>query len=442
MSSTITNAIPRAQDRSILAAFQSIAQYFEVDEFTISTITGADATITTSEIKSNVFWKTLSKEDSCQIRQASILARKTFQVNFYRGGFESGSPQSPYWDHISFIDHDRSNRIDTESRFAVASIIQKHLGTFTDLSKATSDQGQFGHLFSQYDASLGSLRAMSAEFLVNLAQQRENFDQEMADARRKLQEEFDEKSDRLSKAHAERTESLNARIKSIDDSDNKHARRAIRDKMLEDVSSRIKDFGVSSNTESKRKIVRAGFLFLFFVFSILIASGVGESVHHLLYGFDMAKNSPTDAVRLAALDTLSTDKIIAWVRTAIGGLGLTASIVFFIRWESRWVDMHAANEFQLQQFHIDVNRANWVIESALEWKKETDEVPPPELLAQLTKNLFVSQSDATADKVLHPADELASALLGSSSKLSLNVAGNELVFDKPGKIPRETKVAG
>lgn len=442
MSSQIINAIPRAQDRSVLAAFLALARYFAVDSFTISTIAGAEATITVAEHKSDAFWKTLNTEDGCQIRHASVSFEGKFQVNFYRGGFETGSPQSPYWDHIGFHDPDRSNRIDAESRLAVASIVQKHLGAFTDLSKASAGQDQFGHLFTQYDAALGTLRAMSGEFLVDLAQKREKFDQDMIDARQKLSQDFEEKRDRLDKLHSARSDALDARIKAVDDSDNKHARRAIRDKMLEDVSSRIKNFGVSGNTEGKRKSVRMGFLFLFFVFSILIGSGVGESVHHLLSGYDAAMSLTNEAARTAALEMLGTDKMIAWARTAVGGIGLTASIVFFIRWESRWADMHATNEFQLQQFHVDVNRANWVIESALEWKKETGEVPPPDFLSQLTKNLFANQADTLAEKVLHPADELASALIGSSSKLSLNLAGNEVVFDKPGKIPRETKVPG
>lgn len=442
MSSQIINAIPRAQDRSILAAFQALAQHFAADDFTVNTIAGADATIKVAENTSDLFWQALSREDGCQIRHAAVSFGNSFQVIFYRGGFETGTAPSPYWDHIGFNDLDRSNRIDAESRLVVGSIVQKHLGALTDLPKAGAEQDKLGHLFTQYDAALGTLRAMSSEFLVDLAKQRATFDQEMINTRQRLQSELDEKKDRLDKLHSARSEVLDTRIKAVDDSDNKHARRAIRDKMLEDVSSRIKDFGVSANTEGKRKRVLGGFLFLFFVFSIIIGSGVGESVHHLLYGYETAMQLTSDAARTAALEALSTEKMIAWARTAIGGLGLTASIVFFIRWESRWADMHAINEFQLQQFHVDVNRANWVIESALEWKKETDEIPPSDLLAQLTKNLFANQSDATADKVLHPADELASALLGSSSKLSLNVAGNEMVFDKPGKIPRDTKVQG
>jgi hypothetical protein len=38
--------------------------------------------------------------------------------------------------------------------------------------------------------------------------------------------------------------------------------------------------------------------------------------------------------------------------------------------------------------------------------------------------------------VLHPADELASALLGSASRLKVKTEAGELEFDKPGKIKK------
>ena len=41
---------------------------------------------------------------------------------------------------------------------------------------------------------------------------------------------------------------------------------------------------------------------------------------------------------------------------------------------------------------------------------------------------------------VHPADELASALMGSASKLSLDINGNKLDIDKPGRIPKEVKI--
>lgn len=107
--------------------------------------------------------------------------------------------------------------------------------------------------------------------------------------------------------------------------------------------------------------------------------------------------------------------------------------MYYIRWQNRWAEQHASSEFQLQQFHIDVNRANWVIESCLEWRKDTESVIPTVLLESITRNLFDNKTD-DIEKAIHPSDELASALLGSASKLKMKIGENELEFDKPGKI--------
>ena len=63
---------------------------------------------------------------------------------------------------------------------------------------------------------------------------------------------------------------------------------------------------------------------------------------------------------------------------------------------------------------------------------------PDNLLSSVTKNLFNPQAEP--ETVLHPADELASALLGSASKVKLKVGDSEVDFDKPGKIAKKAKL--
>ncbi|WP_299735651.1 hypothetical protein [uncultured Endozoicomonas sp.] len=55
----------------------------------------------------------------------------------------------------------------------------------------------------------------------------------------------------------------------------------------------------------------------------------------------------------------------------------------------------------------------------------------------MTRNLFANESKEL-EQVLHPSDELASAILGSASRLKMNIAGNELEINKPGKIKPQT----
>jgi hypothetical protein len=127
-----------------------------------------------------------------------------------------------------------------------------------------------------------------------------------------------------------------------------------------------------------------------------------------------------------------------WLKVSLLSITLVGTILFYIKWQNKWAEQHSNSEFQLQQFYIDVNRANWVIESCLEWRKETDSTIPTVLLESITRNLFVS-GEEDLNNVIHPSDELASALLGSSSKLKMKIGENELEFDKPLKISKKVE---
>ena len=147
----------------------------------------------------------------------------------------------------------------------------------------------------------------------------------------------------------------------------------------------------------------------------------------------MGTISPETWAKVSTIEPDQKTLYWCWLRISLYSFGLLGTILYYIKWANKWADYHSTSEFQLQQFYIDINRANWAIESCLEWRKNTDSVIPKQLLESITKNLFTSEN-SEQEKISHPADELASALLGSSSKLKLNIAGHELEIDKPGKI--------
>ncbi|MCM0752025.1 hypothetical protein DEA98_14245 [Brucella pseudogrignonensis] len=92
---------------------------------------------------------------------------------------------------------------------------------------------------------------------------------------------------------------------------------------------------------------------------------------------------------------------------------------------NRWVERYADTEFYLKQFELDIDRANWVVETALEWKEKQDRTIPDALLGSISRNLFL-KTDRDEDADMHPADYLASAILGRASALNLKVPGGEL----------------
>lgn len=263
------------------------------------------------------------------------------------------------------------------------------------------------------------------------------------------QEEISRQKARL----LEKEEQLQRRVQELDDSDNTFARRKIRDGMLSDVTERVRNFDVSSATRTARKPVALGMLCLICLFlPLMVWTGYElfesrqsqQSITAIAASLS-GVNSPSSATasttkplsaELAAsmLRDASTERIALWIRFSLLTIGLVGTMLYYIRWQSRWAEQFAATENSLKQFHLDVSRANWVVETCLEWRKESETAIPTPLIDSLTRGLF-TQNDP-APQAIHPADELASALVGSASKISLAVGDNKIEYDKPGKIPK------
>lgn len=295
---------------------------------------------------------------------------------------------------------------------------------------------------------------------------RSQLDEQVRSKEANLEEEFKRRQieasqlvQRQSEELDKKQQELDERRKSLDESDNTFARRQIRDRMLSDVSTRVQNFGLSQATVAARRPVAMGMgLLCIFLIALLVWTSfeifaarqsqiprqVAESVSskgaaNIPSGTSSVQSTPAQTVvstqsSSTNAETSGVERILLWIRFSLISVGLAASILYYIRWQNQWASTFAQTEQSLQQFHIDVNRANWVVETCLEWRKETDSGIPGPLIDSLTRGLFAGRD--TSPTVLHPADELASALMGSASKLSLDINGNKLDIDKPGKIPK------
>ncbi len=65
---------------------------------------------------------------------------------------------------------------------------------------------------------------------------------------------------------------------------------------------------------------------------------------------------------------------------------------------------------------------------AVIWKDAKGTSIPSELLNSLSRNLF-SEAKDKSDPLVHPSDQLASALLGSASMIKLKAGGAEIQVD-------------
>jgi hypothetical protein len=376
------------------------------------------------------------------------------EVNYYRG---SRSGQEPFIDEIRIFYNDQGEPPEAV-RLAIVSAVLGEFGSFNTEGTVTLPFPESQQLAALHQARLDRLEDISASLIESTTNTyrrlEEEFhlrkianDNDLSTRKADLDTEYSKKLDQLNTAKQE----LEKEKKDLDDRSNTHARRGLRDKMLENVESRIANFGVSALTSQKRAPVRSSMIVLCAVLLVLTIWTAVELHNQQQVYIEAADtivkiSSPTvqaqGASKLAQPSTLSaisdssrTLMYLLWARLSLFSLGFVAALIYYIRWENRWAEQHSNAEFQLHQFRLDVNRANWVIESGLEWHKETKGEVPSGILESLTRNLFRAENEPPP--ALHPADELASALLGSASKLKLKNGDNELEFNKPAKIPKE-----
>lgn len=423
--------IPRLSDRDIGEKLETI--YREINglgEFEINFhVFGQSMTGGSVSHGGNDTWKRLIANDGSVIEYFGIQLIYGLSFFYHKGG--QHEPKSAYFDEINF-----SFQPGEATHVEIVSKVAKLFRPFPAPAASVSA-----------DENINAIRAIQEGTLERLERLHEDGIRRASETLSELQSDFRERNDALEKQHSEQreeledeakqraikldaiAEELERRKKALDDRDNTHVRREIRNRMLEDVKARIAEFGVSRATSAKRVPVFMGIGTLGVFFLILALTAIRQ-----LLALDEGRTGGVP-LSAAAVDSINNAAITLWIRLGLSSLAFSATVLFYIRWQNRWAEQHANSEFALQQFHVDVNRANWVLESCLEWQKVSTTPIPEKLLESFTRGLFTA-GDSTPPPAVHPADELASALLGSASKLKLRAGENELEFDKPGKIPK------
>lgn len=363
----------------------------------------------------------------------------------------SGQVLDTFYDSVT-VTFDNSS----EQLIEAVSFVNSFYEIFNSYRKAL-DKSDLDVIESQravLESTFSRMNQQVEKLFENTVSIRNKIDEQVRVREAALQEEFLQKKIELNNSHEQRLaeiaaekEALLNRAKDLDNSDNTAARRKIRDNLLADVTFRVERFNVSNTTRSERRPIFIALIILglFFIFNFTIsASDIYFGTKPQVNLSQPAKSEPkaeTADPKLENANGITNGRPpswFEWLHLAGSSLGIVTTLIFYVRWQNQWAQSFAKTEFDLRQFHLDVNRANWTVETFLEWRKETNVDVPPELISALTKGLF---SDSAPQKaVLHPADELASALFGGASKLSMKLGDHQLEFDKPGRnIRREVE---
>lgn len=264
------------------------------------------------------------------------------------------------------------------------------------------------------EASLQKLQEMQEKSFDRLNDFTVEQMQRYEDRQRQLQEKYLDKERDMEGRYAakekeleQKEEVLRQKIKELDDRANTHVRREIRKDLKQTLVARSKEFELTEGAKNRRWWVLGGYVVL-----LVILGSLGG---YFLF------STPKQEGGLEVL----------WiVRQIVLGAAFATTAGFCLRWMSQWAKAHADEEFRLKRLELDIDRASWVVEHALEWKAEKGTDIPEYLLERLSRNLFAE--DSKQESSMTAADALASAILRSSENVKFNMGNSAIELNHKG----------
>lgn len=315
----------------------------------------------------------------------------------------------------------------------IAGIISDAHETLNGIERTETTRKILGEDAANYyqarEQALLRLEALSQRLIEENEAYRRRVDEEFDNKRAQLDAEHERRESDLDEHHNSRLQALEAREveldeqrRDLDDRSNRHARRQDRKELKKRLAESNKNFSLTRGTSQKRFLIHC----LFWV--LIIATGAGVA-------YSFTQNFASD---------VNGTFWFSAAKLAASSLGFAAVVIYYIRWNDHWFRQHADEEFRLKRLDLDIDRASWFVELAMEWREEKDAPLPEVLTERLTANLFEGQSRGPAPS--HPSDDLSSALIRAASGFSVPIPGvGELTLDRGGvkRFSKEAKkVAG
>lgn len=424
MSAPSVIIIPRLEDRSLIDCFSMISKRFPdyPSHANLNFLGGSGTVINPLNFNDDESISLIISKRSTLIENASYTIGG-YNISFYRGC--NTAPKNAFTDEINLKPSAQCKLTDPE-KIELAHIIINELKAFNpDRALGINASTAETQLAAMHESTLTRLEKLAESIISDTNNYRvevdnrfndriRNYENESATYKQKLELDYQQKIISLQQKESD----LELLRKSIDDKSNTHARRQLRKDIITEIKNRQSKFSLTDGTNGLRRPIAWAMFALIFMFSSLSIFSISA--------FNAALSSKDYGII-----ALATIKQLIYIFGAVG------SILFYIRWQNRWFEQHSLAEFQLKQLELDMERASWIVETSLEWNDAKDDKIPSELLESLSRNLFREQSEKI-EKLVHPADQLASALMGSASMIRLKAGDSELEID-PKKLQKSNQ---
>ena len=236
--------------------------------------------------------------------------------------------------------------------------------------------------------------------------------EEISNERKKLQGEFEAKE----KALADRTKDLTDRESNFNTKEARYVARKKQEEQMEQLKTWMQGWNLTAGTTQKRRPI-----FWAYVAALVITGGL--TAYAVYHNYQILK-SADDIAKLQWWQWL------ALISKAFFPLAaFTTFMIYFIRWSSAWARQHADEEFVNRTRLIDIGRSSWLLEAVRDAQERNKEIPP-ELLKELSRNLFMHTASGDGDVAPETAADI---LLQGLSSLRVKSADGTEVEAKRGK---------
>ncbi|RVH24507.1 hypothetical protein [Sinorhizobium meliloti] len=338
------------------------------------------------------------KTPSYLITNASIGVRgHGFSVSFAR---ESNRNTSPYYDEITI--NIRNNPVPAaEDLVKLENLIRDRVKFPTVSLPDKPDRAVIG----LFEKEMATIASMHEKLLADALELRQTY--ELQDAERRAQFEKDQREaqaaqqqleeESLARIQAEK-DVLEEKIKNFDFSDHMRARRKLREDITADVQGAIQRPVTTIQSTIKLMMVAvfcagAATLSGFFAFEsfqafISLADRSAVDLNALLAHLTSSGQPTTPPVAQAAIND---NTYLLWM-LAVRGILLSAVAVAFtyyvVSMLRKSYDEDVRSLRELQRYGMDINRASWVIETAMEMTTKEGAALPERWIEGATAGLF------------------------------------------------------
>jgi hypothetical protein len=414
----ITSVIPRLDDKTVLDIFTELQSLCTPQSMSLQAAGMDSMNLLASDDPSKGALAALQGSNSFLITRLNV-SYHNFNVYYIRN--QEPNRLSPFYDEIQISHNEGQGGLAQAQRIALIEHLNARVGLGNIsrreeyAAKSIEDLQNIYHstilkLETSFAGQIEKITSWTVEQTTALEKEKLNLAAQINAERERLTKEYEIKAETLKLEG----EALDARKRELDDRAYMHARRGIHSDLRSTIKARQQKFTLTPETRRLRLPVHLALAAL--VLALTVANYV---TFRAIGNLDIAN---------------ATIPILAWTfgkQTAVT-LALIATLFFYVRWMNRWFEQHAQAEFLLKQFELDIDRASWVVESAMEWRRDQQAEIPAPLLDGITRNLFSNSGEVAQGH--SAADDLASALVGNASQLKLKMGENELNFDRKGLV--------